>query len=515
MQKFLFFLILSFSLAPFAVAQQIAWQKVYGGSEDDYLKSIEMTADSGFLLCGYSYSHDGDLVQKHTDTNYWLVKIDKMGEIEWHKVLGSAAYDKAEMAKQTKDGGYIVVGYVNGTGNDVQVLNGNYDIWVAKLDSLGNLLWSKNFGGSDKEEAYSIVETSDNAYVLCGLTQSNDKDVAYCAGKSDMWLVKFAEGGEIIWAKTFGGANYEVAYSVVENSAGNYLVVGYSDSNDSLVLGNHGGWDEWVLLVSPLGEMLWQKCLGGTDRDVAYNVITCKQGGYLLTGTTKSKDGDVAMVKENGDFWLVKLSEKGEIEWEKTFGGNKYDEARQARQTADNGYLIIGSSTSNEGDITQNKGGFDVWVLKISEKGVLQWQKSMGSTAWDYGYSLVEIKENAYLISACVAIDNGDITQSKGGYDYWVAKIVAQDSIQNPPLDTEVASVFPNPFVEEVKVVWKIAGTYELIEMYDAKGAKIGEKNVFDLEQAVFSFQNLANGTYFLTFWKAGKMVAKQELWKM
>lgn len=515
MCKKLLFCLLLFSLTSCSFAQQIAWQKSYGGSEDDYLKSVEMTADSGFLLCGYSYSHDGDLAQKHSDTNYWLVKTDKTGEIQWKKVLGSPNYDKAESAKQTNDGGYIVVGYVNGTGDNVQVLNGDYDIWVAKLDSAGNLLWTQNFGGSNKEEAYSIIETSDNAYLLCGLTQSNDKDVSHCAGKSDMWLVKFAEGGAIIWEKSFGSVNYEVAYSVVENSSGNYLVVGYSDSNDSLVVGNHGSWDEWILLLSPSGEMLWQKCLGGTDREVAYNVITCKQGGYLVTGTAKSKNGNIATAKENGDFWLVKLSENGEIEWEKTFGGNKYDEARQARQTSDNGYIIIGSSTSADGDISQNKGGFDVWLLKISENGALQWQKSIGSTAWDYGYSLVEIKKNEYLITACVAIDNEDITQNKGGYDYWVAKVVTQDSTQNPPLDANVASVFPNPFVEGVKVVWKIAGSYELIEMYDVKGGKMGEKEVSKLQEVEFSLRNVTNGMYFLVFWKAGKIVEKKEIWKM
>lgn len=512
MQKIIVFFLFAFISTSFA--QNIKWQKSFGGSEDDYIKSVEMTADSGFLLCGYSYSHDGDLLQKHSDTNYWLVKTDKAGEIEWKKILGSAAYDKAESAKPTKDGGYIVVGYVNGTGNDVQFLNGNYDIWVAKLDNLGNLVWSKNFGGSDKEEAYSVIETSDNAYLVCGLTQSNDKDVSHCAGKSDMWAVKFAEGGEIIWEKSFGGANYEVAYSVVENKDGNYLVAGYSDSNDSVVMGNHGNWDEWILLLSPSGEMLWQKCLGGTDRDVAYNVINCKQGGYLITGTAKSKDGNIANAKENGDFWLVKMAENGEIEWEKTFGGNKYDEARQARQTTDNGYIIIGSSTSADGDISENKGGFDVWVLKISENGVLQWQKSVGSTAWDYGYSLVEIKEKEYLISACVALDNGDIAQSKGSYDYWIAKIALQDSVENPHIDTNVSMIYPNPFVEEVKVVWNIAGAYDVIELYDAKGAKISENEVIQLSQTTFAVPNVASGAYFLLFKKENKIVEKKEIWR-
>ncbi|MHA1651797.1 MAG: hypothetical protein ACTSYB_16515, partial [Candidatus Helarchaeota archaeon] len=193
--------------------------------------------------------------------------------------------------------------------------HGGYDFWVVKLSSTGVIEWQKCLGGSNNDWVYSVQQTADGGYIVAGFTVSNDGDVSgnhdgedFC----DFWVVKLSSTGVIEWQKCLGGSNYERAYSVQQTADGGFIVAGETKSNDGDVSGNHGGYDFWVVKLSSTGVIEWQKCLGGINDEGAYSVQQTADGGYIVAGYTDSNDGDVS--GKHGvcacDFWVVKLSPK-------------------------------------------------------------------------------------------------------------------------------------------------------------------------------------------------------------
>ena len=237
--------------------------------------------------------------------------------------------------------------------------------------------WQKSFGGSSGEQAECIKQTSDGGYIVAGYTLSTNGDVIGSHGGFDYWIIKLSSIGILEWKKTFGGTNSEYARSINQTSDGGYIVAGISNSNDGDVSGGHGDNDYWILKLSSIGDIEWQKTLGGLYNDVANIAIQTSDGGYLVGGFTGSIAQDVTDNHGGYDYWIVKLSELGTIQWQKTFGGTTHDHVLNMKQTTDGGYIIAGYTLSNNGDVTGNHGGYDIWIVKISNNGILEWQKHL------------------------------------------------------------------------------------------------------------------------------------------
>ncbi|HRH60473.1 MAG TPA: hypothetical protein PL045_07875, partial [Chitinophagaceae bacterium] len=183
--------------------------------------------------------------------------------IEWQKSLGGTSYDFANSIQQTKDGGYITAGGSWSNDNDVSGHHGTSysDYWIVKLDSAGNIQWQKSLGGSDFEYAYWIQQTKDGGYIIAGESSSKDGDVTNNHGSRDYWIVKLDSAGNIQWQKSLGGTLYDQAFCILQSNDGGYVIAGTSLSNDGDVNNNHGGWDCWVVKLDSAGNMLWQKSL--------------------------------------------------------------------------------------------------------------------------------------------------------------------------------------------------------------------------------------------------------------
>ena len=407
----------------------IEWQKNYGGSDYDAVQSISPTSDNGYFITGYSFSDDGDISGHHGTTDYadfWILKTDTAGNIQWKKILGGTNSDFPYSSQQTNDGGYILTGNSYSNDGDITGSYGDSDYWVVKLDNTGSIVWQKSFGGSDDDQASSINQTADGGYLIRGETESIDGDITQNNGLYDYWLVKIDSQGEMEWQKTYGGTGDETTRSVQQTIDGGYILVGYSNSNDGDITDHNGSPDStdfWVTKLNGLGEIQWKKSLGGTSTDLTSYVQEIVSEGYIVAGHSRSVDGDVTGNNGNYDFWIVKLDFDGNSIWQKSYGGSANDEFRSMQQTVDGGFVIAVYSLSNDGDVAGNHGGADYWIVKLNNLGIIEWQKSLGGTNTDAISSIQETYDGGYIVSGNSFSVDGDITVNHGNNDFWVVKL--------------------------------------------------------------------------------------------
>ncbi len=402
-------------------------RNIFGGTGSEVDNSMVSTADGGYAIAGRTLSNDGDVSGNHGGADFWIVKFSSHGNIEWKKTFGGSGNETPRTIIQTSDGGYAVTGSTLSNDGDVSGNHGTTtsDIWVIKLSSTGALQWQKTFGGTTNEYGKVIIQTSDGGYMLGGETNSNSGDVTGHQGNFDFWVVKISSTGVLQWQKTLGGTGTEYLYSLIQTSEGGYIMTGQASSNNGDVSGNHGAVDLWVAKISNTGTLQWQKTFGGTNSDYGQVIIQTSDGGYTITGNTQSNDGDVSGNHGGTDYWVIKLNSAGTLQWQKTFGGTGNDVGRSMIRTADGGYVVAGNTQSNDGDISGNHGSSDFWVLKLSSNGTLEWQKTLGGTSSDVAYAVIP-GQNGYWVSGPSSSNNGDIAGPvNGSGDFLILKLDA------------------------------------------------------------------------------------------
>ncbi len=462
----------------YAQAPAIEWQKTYGGTGLDDATCIQQTSDGGYIVSGRSESKDGDVTGNHGSFDYWIVKLTNTGAITWEKSFGGSDDDVARCVRQTNDGGYIVVGQSKSTDGDVTGNHGNYDFWIVKLTSSGTLEWEKALGGTGDDEARSIIQTSDGGYIVVGFSNSTDGDVTGNHGGYDDWIVKLSSVGAIEWEKSFGGTLDEQAFEVKQTNEGGYIVSGYAFSGDGDVTGHHGGQDYWIIKLSNTGVIEWNKCYGGTGDDWSTGILQTSDGGYVVSGKTTSTDGDVKGNHGQWDFWVVRITSTGEIVWQIPMGGSQWDRAETIQPTSDGGFLIPGYSLSDDGDVTGHHGAAgspDVWVVKVSSMGKLLWEKSLGGSDWDYGNYIQQTTDGGYILAGPSISTDGNVTGQHGGGDFWVVKLAATSDVD--PDSTPAVSLdnYPNPFTLSTHIMAPDAKQVRICNMLGVEVTSLGE----------------------------------------
>jgi hypothetical protein len=255
------------------------------------------------------------------------------------KTYGGADWELAYSVQQTSDGGYIVAGYTYSLGVD------SGDIFLIKTDANGNLQWAKTYRGTDWEEAYSVQQTYDGGYIVAGWTSS------FGAGYYDIFLIKTDANGNLQWAKTYGGTYWDDAYSVQQTSDGGYIVAGWTLSFGA------GDYDIFLIKTDASGNIQWAKTYGGTSGEGAYSVQQTSDGGYIVAGVTYSFSADWS------DIFLIKTDANGNIQWAKTYGGIVDEYAYSVQQTSDGGYIVAGDTRSF------GAGRGDIFLIKTDANG--------------------------------------------------------------------------------------------------------------------------------------------------
>ncbi|MBK8683055.1 MAG: putative metal-binding motif-containing protein [Bacteroidetes bacterium] len=349
-------------------------------------------------------------------------------EIIWQHTYGGNSDDRAQDILATDDGGYLTIGYTNSIDGDITFNHGLNEMLVVKMDSAGNAEWIKTYGGSDRDYGYAVSVGIDGGYLLGGETGSNDGDISFNHGQDDLWLIKIDEFGDIEWEKTYGGSFEELAKDIEITSDGNYIIVGGTNSSDGDVAENKGSSDYWIIKLNPFGEIIWEKTYGSSELEGAYDVQEVSDGGFIVAGYTVGNDGDVTENKGDRDYWIIKLDSEGELEWQKTYGGSNTDEAYSIVEKPFGGYLCVGTTFSSNGDVSGFHGFQDVWVISLDSIGQLVWQKAYGGNDGEAGYSIINI-ENQYVIAGISGDVNGDVTTNNGFTDYWIIKIDEEGEI--------------------------------------------------------------------------------------
>ena len=427
-KKLVFAFIASFlAFGFYSQGPAIEWQKCLGGSDTDAAYCIDQTLDGGFIIAGDSKSINGDVIGYHAGApsylDYWVVKLDNNSNIQWQKCLGGTHADVAKSIKQTTDGGYIIIGYSSSVDGDVTGNNGAADYWIVKLSSNGSVLWEKSFGGYGIEYGWSIAQTNDGGYIIAGSTTSPQGDVSGHIFFQDYWIVKLDGFGNLIWQKCLGGNSDEHAEFILQTADGGYIIAGSTESNNTDVTGNHGLYDFWIVKTSNTGVIQWQKTLGGSGDDRASCIKETVDGGYIVAGYTNSADGDVTGHHGGSDYWIVKLDNNGSITWQKCMGGSGNDIARSITQSTDDGYLVVGKSQSVDGDVSSNNGSGDYWIVKLDGSGNLEWQKCYGGPGTDDAYSVKQTADGGYVIAGLSMLNGGDVSGHHGSSDFWIVKI--------------------------------------------------------------------------------------------
>jgi len=404
-------------------APEIEWQRTYGGSDDDKGVSSDKTNDGGLIIAGLSYSNDGDITFNNGLSDYWIVKLDDLGNLEWEKSYGGSLIDEATFVQQTNDRGFIVAGNTSSNNGNILGFHGDIDYWLIKLDSLGDLEWQRALGGSVNDEAKSIRQTNDGGYIVAGMSNSNDGDVTGNQGDYDCWIVKIDSSGNIEWEKSFGGSSYDSANSIEQTNDGGYIVAGQTLSNDGDVSTNNGSYDFWVLKLNNLGVIEWEKSFGGSSYDIPYSIQQVNDLGFIVGGVTESNDGDVLSNNGYEDCWILKLTNTGVLEWQKTFGGSDEEKVKSIKQTNDGGYIVSATSKSNDGDLTSNNGYIDFWIVKLDVLGGIEWQKSLGGSNSDEVFNVQIMDDDSYTLTGITTSNDGDILGNNGGGDYWIVKV--------------------------------------------------------------------------------------------
>ncbi|MBK6996275.1 MAG: T9SS type A sorting domain-containing protein [Lewinellaceae bacterium] len=349
-----------------------------------------------------------------------IVPLSAQPTIQWQKTLGGSTFEEIYSIQQTTDGGFVMVGVTLSNNGDVSGNHGGFDFWVVKMTVAGDIQWKKAYGGSNNDWPYSIQQTNDGGYIMTGLTMSNNGDVFGNHGDRDCWVVKLNEVGIIQWQKTLGGSGADEAFSVKQTNDSGYIVAGSSGSNDGDVSGNHGYDDTWVVKLSETGAIQWQKSLGGSSTDIARCIIQTMDGGYIMAGESDSNDGDVSVNYGNPDFWIVKLDGNGSIEWEKSLGGPALDVASAICQLGDGSYVVTGYVGSG---VPGHHGSFDYMVVKLSSSGEVVWDKVYGGSSIDQAFDIQPTTDGGFVVIGHTQSVNGDVLNNNGGKDFWVLKL--------------------------------------------------------------------------------------------
>ena len=421
----------------FSMPMDMAWDKTFGGALSDKIYSMIQTSDGGYILGGPSSSNmSGEKSENSRGLNdYWVVKIDASGNKEWDMTFGGSNDDGLHSLIQTSDGGYLLAGESssNISGDKSENSNGLTDYWVVKLDSNGNKLWDKTYGGSNNDICFKAIQTSGGNFLLFGSSNSNvsgDKS-ENAKGGYDFWIIKIDSSGNKIWDKTIGGNGADYPASIIETKDGGFLLSGQSTSDISgdKSEDSRGGFDYWIVKADSSGFKQWDKTYGGNDVDNLWSIIQITDGSYFLAGESSSNISGDKSESSKGfmDYWVVKTDSVGNKIWDKTYGGTNYDNLSSVIQSTDGGYFLSGSSMSNiSGDKTENsRGASDFWIVKIDAGGNKQLDKTIGGSLEDeIGKSIYTSDNCVFLGGASLSNISGDKSENgRGGNDFWIVKL--------------------------------------------------------------------------------------------
>lgn len=439
----------------------VEWSKTLGGSGLSEAYSVDRTNDMGFIVAGYTTTKGAG------GYDFWLVKLNSEGTIEWDKTFGGAGYELAWMVKQTNDNGYIVAGWTTSSGA------GEYDLLMIKTDSAGNEEWRKVYGDASYDLAMDIHQTADGGYIMAGETWVYSNNILNSKG----WAIKTDSLGNILWEKKFGGNQRDIFFAVESTSDGGYVFSGFTMSLGS----TYGSRDNWLVKVDEDGDELWNKTFDGNNgEDWARDVKETPEGGFILACASKNS------YQDKFDFCIIKTDENGNEVWKNLYGGEYSTWGRTIYNTSDGGYIASGQITVSS-DINSET---DLWLLKITSDGEEEWSERYGESPGSEDAIYMVPCSDGYIIA-------GTRMFSDYRKDFIVTKTEAlisgtphEDVL---PLEFGLLQNFPNPFNPSTMVMFSLPeNAIVKLNVYDNLGRLVN--NLINERMPVGNHSTVWNG---------------------
>jgi hypothetical protein len=309
------------------------WTRTFGGTAWDEGRSVQPTADGGYIIAGWTLSFGAG------GSDVYLIKTDTHGDTLWTRTFGGTGRDYGFSVQQTADDGFIIAGSTHSYGAGLD------DVYLVKTDADGDTIWTRTYGGSTIDEGWSVQQTADSGYIIAGCTKS------FGAGWYDVYVIKTDSRGDTLWTRTYGGASDEGGYSIRQTADGGYIVAGETQSFGS------GGTDVYLVRTNGDGDTVWTRTFGGTSIECGFSVQQTVDGGYIVAGETRSQGAGAS------DVYLIRTDANGDTLWTKVFGDSSYDWAGSVQQTPDGGYIVAGLTES------YGAGGRDFYLIKTDSLG--------------------------------------------------------------------------------------------------------------------------------------------------
>jgi hypothetical protein len=512
---------LSCYMSCWAQAPAVDWMKRYGGTNDDGLYSTILTQDGGFLMGGYSKSYSflpgvktAPLIGYNDD--YWLVKTDASGNIQWQKTYGGGGATLSEgdnlegevlySMAQAAYGGYFLGGISDSPvfGSKTVPNYGKQDFWIVKIDANGTILWQADMGGANHDECHVIQPTADGGCIAGGgsLSGISGNKTESCRGQWDYWVVKLDEQGLVQWQKTFGGNSVDYLTTIIPLENQEYLLGGCSFSGISgdKTVDSKGERDFWLIKIDSFGTIIWQKTIGGTGDDGLYSMKKMGDGFILCGESSSSISFDKTENSKGGyDFWIVKTDFDGNVLWDKTYGGDNDDLGYALELLQDGSGFVVGgfSKSGISCDKTvPNYGNVNGWMLRLDNSGNLLWQKGVGGTNHEEISSVIPLTDGSFLVG-CVSDSAVSTTITAPGYgffDYLLVKLLPEQ-LGVGAFATNDLVVYPNPVQEALSVQLPEVKQKAVVTIYNTLSQVVQQKVFYDTAQINLPI-SLAAGLY-------------------
>ncbi|NOQ23306.1 MAG: T9SS type A sorting domain-containing protein [Candidatus Aegiribacteria sp.] len=431
------------------------WSRTYGGPDSDGGKSLCETLDGGFMITGYTWSAGAG------ESDVLLVRTDQNGELIWTKTLGGSGWDCGNSVCLMEDGGFAVAGTTTSSGY------GNRDMYLARLDSYGNTIWTRTYGGSGVDAGMSVCPDGTGGLAICGYTESSG------SGENDVFILRIDSNGDVLWEKTFGGSGPETGNFILPDGSSGFVIAGstgsYTDNRDAFLLRIDGN-----------GELIWSNYYGAEGGEGGYDRATSlcitNDGGYVLTGESNGEDFCGA--------FLVRTDSLGTSSLTECYGSSFYDYGRSVTESSDGGLLICGSTKNS--DNCEN----DIYIFKTCSDGQLVWEETFGTEdKSEWGCAICPTSDGRYAILGQTE------SFGEGNFDVWLIKTgdTAQ-GVEEPNPENLQFSVMPNPAKNSVFFQNPPSGS-ATVNIFDMGGRLVktaaispGEEslNISDLSQGVF-----------------------------
>ncbi len=348
--------------------------RYYGGSETDKGRAIIATSDGGFAFAGSTSSSGAG------GSDFWLVKTDSEGNVQWEKTFGGKNNDYGSDLRQTDDGGYVIIGYTYSYGA------GNHDIWLIKTDAQGNKQWSRTYGQGGYEYGEGVYQCDDGGYILVGCDYHGGDDPW-----SEAWLIRTDDQGQEVWNRTYGWWGYfSWGYDVRQVSDGDFVLVGYTER-----WGN-GKKDVWIIKVDDNSNTKWDRTFGGSGFERGYWIEETADQGLIVTGYTSSYGNG------NKDILLLKANRNGYEEWYRTFGGTADEEGLKVILAPGGGFVIAGETW------TFGSGSNDIYLVRTNSAGIEMWNRTYGGSKSDYSDAIASASGGYAILGTTWSYGEGE-----------------------------------------------------------------------------------------------------------